>query len=245
MTEISVKGLVFELVTCQAGKFVMGSSNELFGEAPPHCVVHAGSFCLGKYPVTQAQWQAVMGNNPSAFAGADDHPVESVSWEDATRFCQVVSDHCGRQVSLPSEAQWEYACRAGTTGEFFFSLEGPWNDESEIPRPIRQVLAEYAWFDLNSGDRTHPVGQKRPNPWGFHDILGNVWEWCADTWHASYVGAPSDGVPWLDNETLQPRPCLRGGAWDMNSFRCRSTYRSFDWKELATNRFGLRIAVLS
>jgi|GEM_PF-6684890 len=87
-----------------------------------------------------------------------------------------------------------------------------------------------------------PVGRKRPNRWGLHDIVGNVWEWCADVWHNNYVGAPEDGSPWMAGSHRQPRRCLRGGAWDLNAFRCRSTYRSYDWKDLATDRFGLRIA---
>jgi formylglycine-generating enzyme required for sulfatase activity len=104
-------------------------------------------------------------------------------------------------------------------------------------------VCQYAWFDLNSGDGTRAVGLKRPNPWGLHDMLGNVWEWCADAWHEGYVGAPDDGGPWAEGAARQPRRCLRGGAWDMNAFRCRSPYRSYDHSELATNRFGFRVAV--
>jgi formylglycine-generating enzyme required for sulfatase activity len=116
-------------------------------------------------------------------------------------------------------------------------------DESEICDDARSALAEYAWFDLNSTDRSHAVGAKRPNPWGLHDMIGNVWEWCADAWHANYVGAPEDGTAWVGGAETQLRRCLRGGAWDMNAFRCRSSYRSFDHGGLATNRFGFRVAV--
>jgi formylglycine-generating enzyme required for sulfatase activity len=105
------------------------------------------------------------------------------------------------------------------------------------------ALCDCAWFDLNSGDCTQPVGQKKSNPLGLHDLLGNVWEWCSDVWCSTYVGAPCDGRPRLDGADLQPRRSLRGGAWDMNAFRCRSSYRSFDFRHLATNRFGFRVAV--
>jgi formylglycine-generating enzyme required for sulfatase activity len=127
--------------------------------------------------------------------------------------------------------------------EFFFGQWGPFWDDSEILWEVQQALCDYAWFDLNSGDCTHSVGLKRPNPWGLYDMIGNVWEWCADVWHGNYDGAPQDGSPWLEGEGRQARRCLRGGAWDMNAFRCRSPYGSFDHRELATNRFGFRVAV--
>jgi formylglycine-generating enzyme required for sulfatase activity len=240
--QIEGAGVVVELLPVRPGEFRMGSDNELFSEAPAHRVTFRSGYWLGKYLVTQAQWQAVMGDNPSAFRDAPEQPVDTVSWDQAAEFCRRLGESCGRRVRLPSEAEWEYACRAGTMGEFFFGPWGPYWDDSEVPWEARQALCEYAWFDLNSGDRTWPVGQKRPNPWGLHDIIGNVWEWCADVWHGDYAGAPQDGSPWLEEEGRQPRRCLRGGAWDMNAFRCRSSYRSFDYRELATNRFGFRVA---
>lgn len=235
--------IVVELVSIPSGEFVMGSTNALFSEAPPHTVRFDSGFLLGKFPVTQAQWQAVMGNNPSEFRNLPDHPVETISWDQAAEFCRRLSTQSGRHVRLPSEAEWEYACRDGTAGDFFFGPWGPYMDESEIPSMVRQALCDFAWFDLNSGNCTHPVGLKRPNPYGLHDMVGNVWEWCADVWHSSYAEAPRDGRPWLEGEGGQPRRCLRGGAWDMNAFRCRSSYRSYDHRELATSRFGFRVAV--
>jgi eukaryotic-like serine/threonine-protein kinase len=234
---------VVELLLVPPGEFLMGSDNELFSEAPCHGVCFRSGFLLGKYPVTQAQWQAVMDCNPSAFRDAPDHPVDGVTWDQAVAFCRRLSTLSGQRVRLPSEAEWEYACRAGTTGEFFFGRWGPFADESEIPSEARLTLWDYAWFDQNSGGRTRPVGQKRPNPWGLHDMIGNIWEWCADVWHGDYVAAPQDGSPWLEGAGQQQRRCMRGGAWDMNAFRCRSTYRSFDHRELATDRFGFRVAV--
>jgi formylglycine-generating enzyme required for sulfatase activity len=241
--QIVAAGEVMELLPVPLGDFRMGSDNELYSEAPAHVVRLGSGFLLGKYPVTQAQWRAVMGSNPSAFRDAPNHPADSVSWDQALDFCRCLSAQSGHRFRLPSEAEWEYACRAGTTGEFPFGPWGPFRDESDVQSEARMALCEYAWFDLNSGHHTHPVGAKIPNPWGLHDMLGNVWEWCADVWHDTYVGAPQDGSPWTAGDERQPRRCLRGGAWDMNAFRCRSAYRSYDDRGLATNRFGFRVAM--
>src|SRR5262249_39719134 len=186
-------------------------------------------FLLGKYPVTQEQWQAVLGANPSAFTGEEHLPVDGVSWDDAQAFCARLSRAAGRVVRLPSEAEWEYACRAGTATEFFFG-------DGEA------ALEDYAWFDRNSGGRTRPVGRKAANAWGLHDMAGNVWEWCADVWHSDYDGAPADGRARDEGAEGQPRRCLRGGAWNFDAFRCRSAYRSRERKHFATNHFGVRVA---
>jgi formylglycine-generating enzyme required for sulfatase activity len=235
--------VVMELLEIPAGDFLMGSSNELFYEAPVRHVSVGSDWFLGKYPVTQQQWLAVMGENPSIFRDSLDLPVDSVSWDRAVEFCDRLGAQCGHRVRLPSEAEWEYACRAGTSGDFFFGPWGPFMDDQELPWEVQLALTEYAWFELNGNERTHAVGLKNANPWGLHDMLGNVWEWCADTWHGAYRGAPSDTRAWLDIAEQQPRRCLRGGAWDMNAFRCRSSYRSFDHRELGTHRFGFRVAV--
>ena len=232
-----------ELVPISPGEFRMGSDNLYFSESPAHSVKISSSFLLGKYPITQAQWLAVMGENPSEFRTSPDQPVDSVNWDQATAFCRRLSEQSRLQVRLPSESEWEYACRAGTASDFFFGPWGPFLDDSELVWDIRLELCEYAWFDLNSNDRTWPVGLKRPNPWGLHDMLGNVWEWCEDVWHDDYSSAPANGSPWTADAESQPRRCLRGGAWNMNAFRCRSSYRSNDHRELATNRFGLRVAI--
>ena len=232
-----------EVVSIPPGEFRMGSDNKYFSEAPAHAVKMSSDFLLGKFPITQAQWLAVMGGNPSEFNASPDLPVDSVNWDQAVLFCRRLSEQSGQAVRLPSEAEWEYACRAGTQNDFYFGPWGPFPDDNEVPVEAWQALCEYGWFNLNSGDRTQPVGLKQPNPWGLHDMLGNVWEWCADVWHDDYVGAPSDGSPWMAGEERQLRRCLRGGAWDMNAFRCRSPYRSYDYRDLATNRFGLRVAV--
>jgi formylglycine-generating enzyme required for sulfatase activity len=227
---LRVRDEPIELVRLSDGVFEMGSTRGLPLELPVHRVVVTDAMLLGKFPITQGQWTAVMGTNPSQFTGEGRLPVESVSWDDAKQFCTRLGELIRRRVRLPSEAEWEYACRAGSTSEYFFG-----DDD--------RCVGEYAWFDLNSSDHTHPVGLKRPNPWGLCDIIGNVWEWCEDVWYADYTAASMVGAPWMDGEQAQPRRVLRGAAWDMDAFRCRSAYRSFEGKELGTSRFGMRIVI--
>ena len=180
-------------------------------EHPRHQVTVA-PFYIGKYPVTQAQWQAVMGNNPSHFTGAD-RPVERVSWDDCQEFLRklnaTVETH-GRAslpFRLPTEAEWEYACRAGSETIWHFG-----DDPAQ--------LGTYAWFSENSDGETHPVGQLQPNAFGLHDMHGNVWEWCADTWHNNYDGAPTDGSAWESGDSGWH--VLRGGSWyhEAKNLRC-------------------------
>ena len=127
--------------------------------------VASGTFAIGKYPVTQEQYEAVMGVNPSHFQGNPRNPVESVSYDDAVAFCKKLSQLTGKNYRLPTESEWEYACRAGTTTDYCFG-----NDANQ--------LEDYAWYYNNSEDTTHPVGQKKPNTWGIYDMHGNVWEYC-------------------------------------------------------------------
>ena len=232
-----------ELILVSPGQFFMGSENRIFNESPPHLTTITEPFFLGRFPITQRQWLLVCGSNPAAFEGSLDHPVENVTWLDAVRFCALSSEKLGRSFRLPTEAEWEYACRGGTSTEFFFSPLGPFSDDSSIPAALRRELREFAWFDENSRDCTHPVGQKRPNSLGLHDMIGNVWEWCEDYWHEGYAGAPSNGEAWLNPAPARPVRCLRGGAWNMDAFRCRSCYRSWEWETMATSRIGFRIVV--
>jgi len=243
MSGLDLGALSIPLVEIPPGEFLMGSDNDLYSEVPRHRVVIAAPFWMGRTPVTQAQWTAMMGDNPSRFQGDPALPVDGVSWDRAMAFCECLGERVGRRVTLPSEAQWEYACRAGTAGEFFCHPGGPFRDETDITLAVQERLREHAWFEDNSRERTWPVGQKQPNPWGLHDMIGQVWEWCLDVWHDSHEGAPVDGSANLAGAERQPRRVLRGGAWDSDGFRLRSCYRSFDWRQLETDRFGLRVVV--
>jgi len=175
-------GVTMKLVLIRPGKFMMGSpvteKDRFDNEGPQHEVSISKPFYMGVTEVTQAQYEAVMGTNPSHFKGATN-PVETVSWNDATKFCKKLSKKTRQAVRLPTEAEWEYACRAGTTTRFSFGDEDG-------------ALGDYAWHNDNSGDTTRPVGQKKPNAWGLFDMFGNMWEWCAD-WYGDYPkGAATD-----------------------------------------------------
>jgi formylglycine-generating enzyme required for sulfatase activity len=228
-TEKLPKGITLEMVGLPAGQFLMGSpDSDPYAEnheKPPH-QVKVNSFAIGKYPITQAQYQAVMGNNPSHFKNNPQNPVEQVSWDDAQAFCQKLSQITGKTYRLPTEAEWEYACRAGTTTRYYFGD----NDNQ---------LGDYAWYDENSNDTTHPVGQKKPNGWGLYDMSGNVWEWCEDNWHGNYIGAPDDGSAWLDNDN--DYLIVRGGSWFDSPSYCRSAFRDYFNRRDLDFDFGFRV----
>ncbi|MCZ7393076.1 MAG: formylglycine-generating enzyme family protein [Candidatus Methanoperedens sp.] len=202
-----------EFVLIPAGEFDMGSpeseKDRDGNEGPVHHVKISKAFYMGKYEVTQKQWREVMGNDPSNFKG-DNLPVESVSWNDVQEFIKKLNEKEGtNRYRLPSEAEWEYAGRAGTTTRYSFG-----DDESK--------LGEYAWYAMNSGSRTHEVGQRKSNPWGLYDMHGNVWEWVQDIYHNSYNGAPTDGSAWEGDGSDR---VLRGGCWyDLASY-LRSAHR--------------------
>jgi len=209
-------GMEFELIP--AGEFEMGSPSTEAGrfrdEGPIHHVAIENAFYMGRYEVTQQQWRALMGYNPSYFTG-DDLPVEQVSWDEVQEFIRRLNEKMGTNTyRLPSEAEWEYACRAGTTTRYSFG-----DSDSE--------LGEYAWYLDNSGGKTHPVGEKKPNPWGLYDMHGNVWEWVQDIRHANYNGAPTDGSAWEEGSGLGGIFRVnRGGSWRSTARRCRSANRS-------------------
>lgn len=209
----------------EPGRFLMGSPEGELGrfgdEGPQHKVSIADGFWLGQTPVSQAFYEAVVGQNPSAFKGDGQRPVECVSWDDAVAFCaklnHLLAETGDLHARLPSEAEWEYACRAGTTAALYNGKELT-TESGACPN-----LEELAWCDANSKGSTHPVGEKQPNPWGLYDMLGNVWEWCEDVWHDDYTGAPVDGSAWRD----EGRYCVyRGGSWAVNAKLCRCAYRS-------------------
>ncbi len=184
-------------------------------EKPQHRVRITKPFYLGKYLVTQEQWQAVMGNNPSEFKGPKN-PVERVSWDDCQKFLEKLNAKIGTQRGkfvLPTEAQWEYACRAGSTTRYCFG-----DDESG--------LGEYAWYYANSEKKTHPVGEKKPNAWGLYDMHGNVQESCQDWYDDGYYAkSPTDDPtgPAMDTDHV-----LRGGSWRRPASDCRSASRDLD-----------------
>ena len=204
-----------EFVLIPAGEFMMGSKNGDDDEKPVHRVRISKAFYLGKYEVTQAQWQAVMGDNPSRFKG-DTLPVEQVSWEDVQEFIRRLNTkEGGSKYRLPTEAEWEYAARAGTTTAYSFG---------DNPRQ----LGEYAWFSENSGNTTHPIGQKKSNKWGLYDMHGNVWEWVQD-WYSNdaYKSSPSTAVDPKGPPAGSYR-VYRGGGWINGAVVCRSALRLYD-----------------
>jgi formylglycine-generating enzyme required for sulfatase activity len=229
-TENLPNGLTLEMVGLPAGQFLMGSPDSdpdaSDFEKPQH-QVQVNSFAIGKYPVTQAQYQAVMGTNPSFFKNNPQNPVENVNWNDAQAFCQKLSQITGKTYRLPTEAEWEYACRAGTTTRYYFG-----DDANQ--------LGDYAWYKANSQQTTHPVGQKKPNAWGLYDMSGNVWEWCEDDWHDNYIGAPKDGSAWLTNDN--DYQIVRGGSWYDDPNSCRSAYRFDHYHRVSNfNLVGFRV----
>lgn len=207
-TRTNATGIEFVLIP--PGSFMMGSEEGYSSnETPAHQVKINYSFYMGKYEVTQAQWQSVMGHNPSHFKDCANCPVEQVSWDDAQEFIKKLNQmKDGYNYRLPTEAEWEYACRAGTTGDYA--------DE----------LSMMAWYSNNSENKTHVVGTKQPNAWGLADMHGNVWEWCEDWFHETYEGAPVDGSGWLIGGAQRFR-VFRGGSWGFEPVSLRSPNRNF------------------
>ena len=215
-------GVKLELCGIPAGSFSMGGTGS---DETPHQVTLTKPFWLGRTEVTQEQWQTVMGSDPSNFKGKE-LPVETVSWNDASNFCKELSAKGllpeGWKFALPSEAQWEYACRAATTGEYIGAVEAT------------------AWHLGNSGSMTHPVGTKQANAWGLYDMLGNVWEWCSD-WHAMYPGGSTidQTGPNLGMDRM-----LRGGSWSGGDSVCRPAARYCGASDGRYCDIGFRVAVV-
>ncbi|MFM6871579.1 MAG: formylglycine-generating enzyme family protein, partial [Dolichospermum sp.] len=217
--------LKLEMIAIPGGTFMMGSPENEEGsinsERPQHEVT-IKPFLMGKYPITQAQWRAIaklpqvnkeLEPNPSCFK-SDNRPVECVSWNDAQEFCARLSNHTKKPYRLPSEAQWEYACRAGTTTPFYCG--------ETISTDIANYDGYYAYGDGITGvyqGETTKVGSFKANEFGLCDMHGNVWEWCQDDWHENYINAPDDGSAWI---SLSNRKVLRGGSWFSHADYCRS-----------------------
>ena len=221
-------GVILDLVAIPGGEFLMGGDAFRDYSKPVHRV-RIEPFNIGMTEVTQAQWRAVMGDLPDTGFKGDTLPVESISWNDAVAFCRRLTKLTGFQFRLPTEAEWEYAARAGTTSFYSFG-----DDD--------KMLDQYGWHIGNSGNSTHPVGKKLPNPWGLYDMHGNVWEWCQDQWHENYDGAPTDGSAWLSGGDSNYR-VVRGGSWYFNSHSCRSADRFRNRPGFRIYDIGLRLVV--
>jgi formylglycine-generating enzyme required for sulfatase activity len=235
-SNIVTNSIGMKLILIPPGEFMMGSpDSEKYrqsDEGPQHRVRISKGFYMSVTEVTQAQWQAVMGSNPSLFKGFlgldknDDLPVECVSWNDAVEFCRKLSQKEGKSYRLPTEAEWEYACRAGTTTRFYFG-----DSDSQ--------LSDYAWCDEDSGNKTYPVGQKKPNAFGLYDMHGNVWEWCSDWYDENYYSeSPADDPK---GPSTGQYLVLRGGSWSNLASSCRVANRDYSGPNLHTNYIGFRL----
>lgn len=216
----------FDMVRVAGGTFTMGSPSTEQGRNHDECQhqITVGSFFIGKYEVTQAQWKAVMGNNPSEHKDCDDCPVENVSWDDVQDFLKKLNSLTGKRYRLPTEAEWEYAARGGAKSKAY-TYAGS------------NTLSSVAWFEANSGLKTHSVGGKAPNELGLYDMSGNVWEWCQDTW-APYP---------CDSKTIAEgryRVGHGGCAWDRASY-CRSAYRGYVGAAERSRYLGFRLVSVS
>ncbi len=228
-------GVKMEFVYIKPGAFIMGGTVDANPksawqgiEKPKHKVVLTRGFYMGRYEVTQAQYETVTGENPSRFKGPD-LPVEMVSWPKAVEFCRIASRRTRKPFRLPTEAEWEFACRAGSTEPHGFGGDA-------------SLLGDYAWHKGNSEGRTHPVGRKKPNAWGLHDMHGNVWEWVAD-WYAPdyYLKSPGKDPRGPDAGN---RRLLRGGSWFFDvGFQCRSAFRHHNLPERGFHTLGFRVVV--
>ncbi len=225
--------VTLEMVLIPGGMFLMGSpEDEVYDDEKPQHQVTIKPFYMSKYPITQAQWRAVMGNNPSYHKG-DNRPVENVSWHDSVEFCKRLFDKTGKAYRLPSESEWEYACRAETTTPFYFG--------ETITTDLANYNGNYTYGSGPKGVYRHEttdVGSFPPNAFGLYDMHGNVWEWCADLWHENYDGAPTDGSAWLEKESDKGtldyllncnETCLRllrGGSFLLDPNDCRAADRN-------------------
>ena len=250
-TEDLGNDVTLEVIYIPSGNFLMGSpEREGSDNEKLQYKVNVPPFFMGKYPITQAQWKAIASRthlkverdldlNPAYFKDrpdSDRRPVEQVNWYDAIEFCARLSKLTGREYRLPSEAEWEYACRAGTTTPFYFG--------ETITGELANYNAGYTYAEEAKGEyrrETTPVGQFPPNAFGLYDMHGNVWEWCADTWHDNYDGAPTDGSAWIENGDDNRSP-PRGGSWYYFPFLCRSAYRFNDFRRgYSNNGYGFRV----
>jgi formylglycine-generating enzyme required for sulfatase activity len=226
---IQGKAISLEMVYIHAGKFSIGSpANEIdrSDNENPRQTINLPAFFMSRFPITQRQWKVVMDNNPAIFIGNADRPVESISWDDVQAFCRTLMEHTGRTYRLPSETEWEYACRAGTMTSFCFG------------EAIASNLANYN----GTNAATTEVGSYPANGFGLHDMHGNVWEWCADNWHEDYDLLPKDGSAWTQGGDRSCR-VVRGGSWRDPAHYCRSAKRYHNAANQGDRATGFRLAI--
>ncbi len=230
--EISIpvkNGITIDMVKVEAGTFMMGATSEMLNpdddEKPVHQVTLTNDYYMGKYEVTQALWQAVMGSNPSKFKG-DNLPVEKVSWHDCKEFISKLNSMTGRKFRLPTEAEWEYAARGGKKSRGY-QYSGSSN------------ISDVAWYVDNSDYETHPVGTKQGNELGIYDMTGNVLEWCQD-WIGLYSSS-SQANP--TGAVSGPDRVLRGGSWHNNAWCCRLPFRQYYYLGYSSHQLGLRLVL--
>lgn len=231
-----IKKLERDMKRVPGGSFTMGCMNaqrdgECVNDEKPPRIVQVPDFSIGRYEVTQVQWRAVMGSDPPELyhKGCDDCPVERVSWSDIQEFLKKLNELTGKRYRLPTEAEWEYAARGGAQSKGYLYSGS-------------NTIDEVAWYNLNSGSETRPVGEKKPNELGLYDMSGNVWEWCEDDWHSDYSGAPTNGRAWVDTPRSSFR-VYRGGGWGYDPRLCRVSNRYFS---MQTDRYyiaGFRLAL--
>ncbi len=241
------KNITLELMSIPGGHFQMGSPDTEIGRSSsegPQQSITLTSFFMGKYPVTQAQWYVVaslskvdreLELNPSHFKGGR-RPVERVSWDDAVEFCARLSQNTSRAYRLPTEAEWEYACRGGTTTPFYFG--------DTITPDLANYNGAYAYRSGPKGnycEQTTPVGKYPPNAFGVHDMHGNVWEWCMDHWHDTHQDALSDGSAWVLKGNEGSRRVIRGGSWVSYPLLCRSAHRDGEFPSFRGTYIGFRV----
>jgi formylglycine-generating enzyme required for sulfatase activity len=233
-------GVKLEMVRIPAGTFMMGSpEGEGYKDEKPQHKVTVGEFYIGKYEITQEQWERIMGSNPSYFKGSK-LPVEKVSWNEAVEFCKKLSAKTGKEYRLPSEAEWEYAARGGKTTAFGLG--------ETITPSIVNYDGNYPYANAPKGEyraKTIEVGSLGiANGFGLYDMSGNVWEWCQDPWHKNYKDAPTDGRVW-EAGADDSRRVVRGGSWFINSPLCRAANRSWDAPGGGNDVIGLRVVLVA
>ena len=226
----TLSGVSFDMVKVQAGSFTMGATSEMEDpfndEKPIHRVTLTYNYYIGKTAVTQALWRIVMGDNPSCIKG-DNHPVENVTWYDCREFISRLNSMTGRDFRLPTEAEWEFAARGG-------------NKSNHYQYSGSDKLGDVAWYDENSGSKTHPVATKLPNELRIYDMSGNVWEWCSD-WYGKYSSSSQTNPTGPNSGSYR---VYRGGSGVSNAGRCRSSLRNFYTPDFSDFNLGLRLVLV-